>query len=65
MRKLKYKDNKNILCSNCHKPVYMGYTDLPDSKMCLCGDNTDDKLVYDKRDQNKELKQLKSYYEFE
>lgn len=31
-----YSYNYDILCAACHKPRYFGYTDLPDSEMCIC-----------------------------
>lgn len=34
----KYSYNYDILCSECNKPRYYGYTDMSDSEMCCCPD---------------------------
>lgn len=61
-RKLKYVDNENIFCSNCNKPMYMGYTRKLDSQLCTCKQMH---LVYDKRKEPKELVPFENFYEYE
>jgi hypothetical protein len=63
-KKLKYFDNKHILCSHCDKPVYMGYTSKSDSELCTCN-NIPERTVYDSRNEEKKILPLKAFEVYE
>lgn len=66
-KKLKYYDNDYIICSVCHKPVYMGYTSKNDSELCTYKYHNiiGEQMVYDKRKEVKEIEPVSKYYRYE
>lgn len=60
--KLRHVNNQSIICSNCNKPKYMGYTLKDDSVFCTCKELHS---VYDKRMPEKVLVPFENFYEYE